>query len=156
MSDSTDKEQFKSSLPELKLPENGFQSSLPEHFLANESPAIQWMMKELSKNSQATEFACKVAVAHNEHLRQLNGKTSKNIVAIENIKTDVENLNEQANELKPVANAMTSFSNLWNSKPFKIIFLSGTFFLAGVVYPWYISSPAKIIIGVIKNWIGIE
>lgn len=153
MADNTDPYYHKSTLPEITLPEGGFKSTIPEHLLANETPATQWIMKELSKNSQATEFACQAAEVHNHHLRALNGKTYKNEKVAEEVRAELIALKEQNVVLTPVSKAFGSFTYLWENKAFKVIFILGIFVIAGVLYPWYVSAPGQTLLLAIKHWI---
>lgn len=158
MADATDPQSpyLKSSLPDLNLPPGGFVSNIPEHLLASETPATQWIMRELSKNSQATEFACQAAVTHNEHLKALNGRTLKNEKAAEEIRADVAALKSQGDILNPISKAIGSFAYLWESKFFRVIFILGLFVISGVLYPWYVSTPGIAIVTIVKSWLGLE
>lgn len=155
MSDSNNFEPtYKSSLPELHLPPDGFQSQLPAHLMANESPAMQWMMNEMSKSAQAAEFACRAAVVHNEHLRQLNGRTAKNEERILETKASLDSFKQEAAGAALLSKPITSFLYLWQSHIFKIIFALGVFTLIGVAYPYYIEKPGKTVVSWVKSWLG--
>lgn len=152
MADSTDPQSHHPTLPQIKRPDGGFSSTIPEHLLANESAATQWIMRELSKNSQATEYACAAADVHNEHLRVLNGRTLKNEKATEAVKAEIVSLKEQSLVLTPVSKALGSFAYLWENKPFKVIFCLGMFVIVGIAYPYYVAYPSQVIIAAFKHW----
>lgn len=152
MADPTDPSPLKSTLPILTLPEGGFKSNLPD-FLLPTDPNMKWLMEQVSVTTQAANFACQAAVTHNEHLRILNGRTLKNEKAAEDIKADVAALKDQSGVLSPVSKALASFTFLWESKPFKVIFILGLFVVAGVLYPWYVQSPGKAVLLAIQHWL---
>jgi len=91
---------FQSQYPELKIPEHGFTSNIPPYLLENCDPQMTWLLNEVSKNTAATEFACRGAVDLSAHLRALNGKTFRNEKKlIENIE-EVNRVKEGQSELK--------------------------------------------------------
>jgi uncharacterized protein YpuA (DUF1002 family) len=71
------------------MPEPHFSSQIPEHLLKDETPAMQFLMNELSKNTQATEYLLK--------RREESGEI------LDEIKTELKNqggkLENQAKEL---------------------------------------------------------
>jgi hypothetical protein len=155
MPDHTEPEQpYKSTLPELRLPDGGFKSSLPEHLLSETSEQMRWIMHEMSRNSAATEFACKAAVMHNEHLRQLNGRTAKNEERANDIRSELASFKEEIAGAAVLSKPVTSFLYLWESRAFKAVFLAGVFLIAGVVYPLYVMEPGRSIVVWLTHWLG--
>lgn len=154
MADQTDPQPYESSLPELKLPPNGFESVLPDHLLVNESAAMKWLMTETSKTTQAVKFACEAAVVHNEHLRKLNGKTHRNEKAAEEVKAELAALKEQSAVAVPVVKAFSYLSYLWEYKTFKVVLVAGLFLIIGLIYPWYLENIYISIKGVLSHLMG--
>lgn len=156
MPDTPPSEPFKSTLPELKLPADGWKSSIPEHLLIDADPQMVWLMHEVSKNTAATEFACRAAVTHNDHLRMLNGKTYKTEQVAEVLKSDVTVLKDQATSVSPFLKVLTYFSYLWDYKWFRWTFTLGLLAVAGVAYPWYLSGPWVVIKAILSHMLGGE
>ena len=66
-----------------------FNSQIPEQLLVNETPAMQFLMNELSKNTQATEYLLAKREESGEKLDEIskkldytNGKIAKNILDV--------------------------------------------------------------------------
>lgn len=118
---------YQSQYPELKIPSEGWQSSIPAHLLESASEADRWLMTEMSKNTQATTFACQGAVDLSNRLRELNGKTYRNEqsaqeskVSIDLLKAQVEVLGLQMKQVIPVA---TTYSTIRSAASNKIVWL---------------------------------
>ena len=135
---------FKSSLPELKLPPGGFSSSIPEHLLKDADPQTAWLMHEISKNTAATEFACRAAVTHNDHLRTLNGRTSKSEEGIKAVKADIEVLTDKAKTMEPLFKPISQFMNLWEYRWFRWICYAALLLFFSYLLPYYIQHPISI------------
>lgn len=135
---------FKSSLPELRLPAEGFQSSLPPHLLEGADEQTRYIMNEISRNSAATEFACRAAVTHNEHLRTLNGRTGKNEKHIGDTESDVKTLKEQVSAASPLFKPVAMFVALWEYRAFRWVFYGAAFFFFTYLLPWYLKNPISI------------
>jgi hypothetical protein len=154
MPDNTEPTQpYKSTLPEIRLPVEGFQSRLPAHLLPSD-PNMKWLMEEISKNTQATEFACKAAVMHNEHLRQLNGRTAKNEDRTNDIKAELMAFKDEFAGAAILSKPIASFLYLWQARTFKVIFMLGLFVIVGIGYPYYVSEPGKALVVWLSNWLG--
>ena len=127
---------FESRYPELHLPEGGFQSTIPAHLLENSDPQMMWLLQEVSKNTQATEFACRGVVDMSQHLRTLNGQTNKNKMAISAAQEDVDSLKGQAKVVTPFLKPISMFAALWEYMAFKVFFVGGAAFFLLILYPW--------------------
>lgn len=86
-----------------------FNSTIPEHLLENQTPAMQFLMNELSKNTQATEYLLnkreesgviledikkELGLVH-EQTRKTNGtvlRHTKEIAELVNSKEDIQEL----------------------------------------------------------------
>ncbi len=127
---------FESRYPELKIPDNGFQSTIPAHLLEGCDDQMRWLMEEISKNTQATEFACRGAVELSQHLRALNGKTYRNEKAVGEASQAIEDLQTQAAAVGPFLKPISMFANLWSYTLFKWFFVGGILFFLFIIYPW--------------------
>ncbi len=88
-------------------------------------------MNEISRNSAATEFACKAAVTHNEHLRMLNGKTYKTAQTAETLRTDVDGLKAQMQTVSPITTAINTARMVLTNKMFLALLAMAILFLLG-------------------------
>ena len=132
---------YQSRYPELKLPEEGWKSNLPEHLLEGADKQTAWIMNEISKNTQATEFACRGVVEQNNHLRALNGKTFKNERALAEATTEIGTLKAQAAALLPFVRPVKMFFSLWEYRAFRWVIYAGLFFVLTYIYPYYVTHP---------------
>lgn len=132
---------YQSRYPELKMPEDGFKSSIPAHLLEGCTPQMKWLLEEVSKNTQATEFACKAVVEQNNHLRALNGKTFKNEKAIAEANEVIEGLVVQTNTFTPFLKPVKMFATLWEYRLFRWTIYAGLFFVLTYLYPYYVTHP---------------
>lgn len=126
------------------MPSEGFVSTLPPHLLENCDEQTKWLLNEISKNTQATEFACRGVVTLSEHMRGLNGKTYKNERAAAVLGDKVEALEEQAKAMTPFFRPMTQFAGLWEYRLFKWIFFAALFFFFTYALPYYLLHPFDI------------
>lgn len=135
---------FESRYPELSLPPGGWKSTLPDHLLEGADPQTLFIMHELSKNSQATEFACRGVVELSQHLRALNGKTYKTEKGLGEARSEVDILNDKAATMEPIFKPLNYFMNLWDYRVFRWICYASIFFFFTYLLPWYIAHPISI------------
>lgn len=135
---------YHSTIPDLSLPEGGWKSSIPPHLLTNADPQIAWIMEEISKNTQATEFACRAVVAQNAHLKALNGKTFRNEQAALVLEHEVEQLKSQAKTIEPLVKPLDQFVSLWGYRVFRWGFYISVFFFFTYLLPFYLQNPFSI------------
>ena len=128
--------QFESRFPELKFPEEGWKSTIPSHLLEGCDDQTKWLLEEISKNTQATNFACHAVVDVSKHLRTLNGRTYKSEKAVFEAKQEVETLKGQAKAVTPFLKPISMFAALWEYSVFRIFFIGGALFFLFVLYPW--------------------
>ncbi len=83
-------------MPDLS-PES-FDSQIPEHLLANETPAMRYLMTELSKNTQATHYLLKKREESGEILTSINQKLDYTNGSIAEAKRDIFDLQEKAKQ----------------------------------------------------------
>lgn len=140
-SPSPEPSQYQSSIPELSLPIDGWKSNIPPHLLDGADPQLAWIMQEISKNTQATEFACRAVVAQNQHLKALNGKTFRNEKSATILSEKVEKLEDIAEKLSPFAKPMMQFAGLWEYRVFRWVFYAALFFFFTYILPYYITHP---------------
>lgn len=145
---------FESTLPELTIPSDGFKSTIPEHLLSKVGDEMKWLMQEVSKNTNATEFSCRAAVEHNRHLRTLNGRTFKNEKAMDKANDKIDALEKQAKTVTPIIKPLTFFAALWEYRAFRWIFSLGVVFLVFVLYPYYLAHPTVVVDLAVKMFGG--
>lgn len=97
-----------------------------------------WLMTEMSKNSQATDFACKGAVDLSNHLRLLNGRTFRNERTaatnrdnIETINAQIAAINLQMQQVTPVATTFITIRKVAANKLVWLILGINVLFLLG-------------------------
>lgn len=127
---------FESRYPELSLPPGGWKSTLPEHLLEGADSQTLFIMTELSKASQANDFACHGVVELSKHLRALNGKTYRNEKAVGDAQADLDTLKDQAKVVTPFIKPLSMFASLWEYTAFRWVFFAGCAFFLLVLYPW--------------------
>lgn len=151
-----DSPQYQSPIPELKMPPNGFVSTIPQHLLVDIDAQMRWLLEEVSKNTAATEFACRGVVAATEHLRTLNGKTYRNEQTAASLVAELQTLKDQASTVSPFLKPVSMFATLWANRLFRWIFTLGLITLFGLIYPWYIGSPWVVIKAALGRLLGAE
>ncbi len=122
---------FESQYPELKIPSDGWKSNIPAHLLASADDQMKWLMQEMSKNTQATEFACKGVVDLSRHLRTLNGKTYRNEKGVSDLAADVETLKAAARAAAPLVNTLSIVRIVFSNKVSWAILGLAVLFLLG-------------------------
>lgn len=132
---------FESRYPELSLPPGGFKSTIPAYLLDGADDQQRWIMEEISRNSAATEFACRGAVELSQHLRALNGKTYKTEKGLAETKADVDGLKASAAVVSPFLKPVSQFAALWEIRAFKWVFVAGMAMFVGILYPLYLQHP---------------
>ena len=135
---------FKPSVPELTLPAEGFLSKIPDHLLDETDPATKWIMEEISKNTQVTEFTLHATLKHNEYLRQLNGRVGTNEGAIAKIKNEVKELIDEAEAMSTFRKVVLALSKLWEYRFFRWTVYAAAFFFFTYLLPWYVDNPPSI------------
>lgn len=135
---------FESRYPSLSIPEHGFVSSIPAHLLDGCDDQMRWLLQEVSKNTAATEFACRGVVDLSTHLRALNGKTYRNERGLGEAREILNELNEKATVMEPLFKPMSQFMSLWEYKWFRWICYLAGFFLITYVLPAYLAHPVSI------------
>lgn len=132
---------FESRYPELSLPEHGFQSTLPAHLLEGADEQTRYIMNEISRNSAATEFACRAAVDQSRHLRALNGKTFKNERGLAEARQHLDDLMEKAQIVEPLIKPVNQFMSLWEYRAFRWMVYITIFFFFTYLLPYYLQHP---------------
>lgn len=139
---------FESRYPELTIPVGGWKSTIPAHLLDGADDQQRWIMEEISRNSAATEFACRGAVELSQHLRALNGKTYATEKGLAQAREEVNALKGQALVMTPFIKPMSMFAALWEYRAFKWVFVAGLVMFAGILYPIYLAHP-------FLEWVGL-
>lgn len=133
---SSDPNRFESKFPELKIPEHGWESTIPKHLLENCDPQMEYLLNEVSKNTQATNFACQGVHKISNHLRELNGRVHKSATKIERSEEEIETLKNQAKAVSPFLKPISMLASLWEYPIFKYFFVGGVLFFLFVLYPY--------------------
>ncbi len=120
-----------SDYPELVIPPDGWKSNIPEHLLRDASAADRWLMEEMSKNTQATEFCVHAAVNTNDQVRRTNGRlkgAERNIIGLQQ---DLQEMKVQMRAMKPIIGPLStirvvfSYKIAWAVLGIVILFLAG-------------------------------
>lgn len=140
-----------SDYPELSLPEGGWKSSIPEHLLKDAKPADRWLMEEMSKNSQATDFCSRAAVESNGLIRRTNGRlkgAEARIIDLTNevaqLKADNLVLKAQILALAPIVSTVATTRMLLSSKIVLAILGAAVLFFFGFNRDWLVSMWSKL------------
>jgi len=141
---SAENNNYQSAIPDLNMPVDGWKSNIPPHLLDGADPQLVWIMEELSKHTQATEFACRGVVAQNQHLKALNGKTFKNEKNLALLTEQVKSLETVSETLSPFARPIMQFAGLWEYRAFRYTFYAAVFFFFTYLLPYYIAHPFDI------------
>jgi hypothetical protein len=120
-----------SDYPELTIPVGGFKSNIPEHLFKDDDPQMRWLMEEMSKNTQATEFCVRAAVDTNAQVRKTNGRLKGAEQKIIDSQADIEILKKQMLSISPVINTVNSMTFLFTNKAFLVFFFMSILFLLG-------------------------
>lgn len=148
-------EPAKTTLPILTLPPEGFVSQLPAHLLPND-PNMRWLMEEMSKNSQATEFSCRGVIELSQHMRVLNGRTAKAEASLTETKADLAALKARIEPVGGLVKGIGYFAYLWAFLPFRVLFSLGVLAVVLVGYPYYLSHSAPALIAIAKAALGLD
>lgn len=127
-----------SDYPDISLPPGGFKPKIPTGLLANASDIDKWLIEEMSKNTQATEFACNAAISINQNVQKTNGRLKGAEAHIVDLRTEIAQLKAdnlalaaQVMSLAPIANTVATTKTLLGNKIFLIILGGFTLFLLG-------------------------
>lgn len=136
-----------SEYPELKLPDGGFKSEIPDFLLADSSKQEIFIMENLSKLTQALEWNTKATIDLSNGLRRTNGKVYKTLERVNRLE---ENKDETDNKLDDINKELTEnreiLSDLKGAKSlFSKKWFWGGAFIIGVfvfffVYPYLLAS----------------
>lgn len=142
---SENKDLPESSYPELKLPEEGFKSSIPESLLQNCDPQIRWIMEEISKNTQATTWVCQGLLDTNKQVRRTNGRLLKAESDVKQIKEVAEIQKEQNKAIAPFIKALSQFANLWQYRVFRWMVYLAILTIVLYIYPYFLAHKIELI-----------
>lgn len=86
-----------------------FNSQIPEHLLVNETPAMQFLLNELSKNTQATEYLLEKREESGAKLDEIskkldytNGKIAKNILDVAELQLKAKKQEELQEDVEDI------------------------------------------------------
>lgn len=102
---------------------------------------MMWLMREMSKNTQATDFACRGVEKISDHLRELNGKVNKSTLKIAQSEIDLRALKEEAETMSAVRKTILAFLRLWEYRAFRWTIYAATFFFFSYLLPEYLKNP---------------
>ena len=131
MSMPQDQDAQQSQYPEIRLPEGGWQSSIPPHLLDNADPQMSWLMQEMSKNTQATEFCSRAAVDTNGQVRKTNGRLKSAEAKVIELQSDVAALKLQMAKIDPIANTFSTVRVVFSNKVFLVVLGGFLLFILG-------------------------
>lgn len=120
-----------SDYPELKLPPDGWKSNIPAHLLDSADPEMKWLMQEMSKNTQATEWNGRAALDTNVHVRKTNGRLKSAEQSVIDLKADVETLKANARAVAPIVSTLSIVRIVFSNKVSWVILGLAILFLLG-------------------------
>lgn len=120
-----------SDYPEISLPIGGFKSNIPEYLLHESDPQMKWLMEEMSKNTQATNFGVTAAIDTNTQVRKTNGRLKMAEKNITDLKQDVIILKGQMDNINPLAASISTIRVILSNRLFILIAAMGILFLLG-------------------------
>lgn len=135
--------QYVSRVPDLKVPAE-WNSNIPSHLLADVDPATRWIMEELSKNTQATQFAIHAVLEQNNHLKNLNGKTFKTEKGLSEAKDTLAVLMAKADLMEPLLKPMSLLLRMWEYQMFRWATYLLVFFFFTYLLPYYLTHPISL------------
>jgi hypothetical protein len=145
MSSSTESTSpFESRFPELNIPPHGWESNIPAHLLDSCDEQTRWLMEEISKNTQATNFASQGVSDISRHLRELNGRVGKQEAKLSKDRDDIDTLKAQVKAATPLIKPLEYLMALWEFRAFRWVFYAAIFFFFTYLLPWYISNPPSL------------
>lgn len=124
-------EESQSDYPQLKLPQDGWKSNIPEHLLTNAEPEIAWLMQEMSKNTQATEWNSRAALDTNNQVRKTNGRLKNAEHKVEVMEAEIISLKSQMAVVNPIVNTISTLKVVFTNKLFLVILGTSILFLLG-------------------------
>lgn len=117
--------------PELRLPVDGWKSAIPPALLINVEPEMVWLMQEMSKNTQATEWSGQAVLEVHGYVRNTNGKANRAERDILLLKEEVATLKAQLASVTPITNAIATARLVFTNKVFLVILAMSILFLLG-------------------------
>lgn len=123
--------QPQSDYPELKLPPDGWKSNIPPSLLTNVEPQMVWLMEQMSKNTQATEWTSHAAMDTNQQVRKTNGRLKGAESTIISLQADVEALKAEMKTVSPITTALNTARLVLTNKIFLVILAMSVLFLLG-------------------------
>ena len=147
---------FRSSIPELALPPEGFQSNIPAHLLASSTPEDVWLMEEMSKNTQATTFVLHAVLDTNKQVRTTNGRLLRAEDDVKSLRSAVAALQEDMEKVKPVTRIIAGTWRFVSRKPVAIMLGLALFYLAFYVYPYLLKEdPISLLKDIARAMLGL-
>lgn len=122
----------KSDYPELQLPPDGWKSNIPEHLLANCDPQTLWLMQEMSRNTQATEWNSHAAIGIDSNVRKTNGRlkgAERNIIGLQE---EMKEMKIQMRAMKPIIGPLSTIRVVFSYKIAWFVLLVLVLAVAGV------------------------
>lgn len=133
----------KSTYPELKLPDK-WESSIPEHLLDGADPQTLFIMHELSKNSQAIEWACHGLIDTNAQVRRTNGRLIQAEKDIKKETAALAALTAKADLMEPLFKPLSLLMRMWEYKYFRWATYLLVFFFFTYLLPFYLQNPMSL------------
>ncbi len=131
MPQPSDSDTPKSDYPELRLPEGGWKSNIPSHLLTDCEPQMAWLMQEMSKNTQATEWNSHASIEISQNVRKTNGRlkgAERNII---DLQADIKEMKSQMRAMKPIIGPLSTIRVVFSYKIAWFILAIVLLFLAG-------------------------
>lgn len=104
-----------------------FESKIPDHLLVNETPAMQYLMQELSKNTQATEYLLQKREESGEKLDamtkelvEIRVQTQKTNGTVLRHTQEIDNINKIQKDVQEVIE-IKNFAKAWLFNKYALI-----------------------------------
>jgi hypothetical protein len=114
-----------------------FESKIPDHLLVNETPGMQYLMQELSKNTQATEYLLQKREESGEKLDQMTKElveirvqTQKTNGTVTKHTQEIAEIIKIQHEMEDIV-AIKHFTQRWLFNKYALLFFG--IFIVGVI-----------------------
>lgn len=105
-----------SDIPEIKLPDGGFQSKTPEYLLEGKVDSEKWMLQNMGKLMSFMEWAGPTLLSTHNEVRKTNGRVTKNARDIYDIKRNSAILSDITPDLKEMVGTKKFIEKVASSK----------------------------------------
>lgn len=109
-------DEIKSDIPEIKLPDGGFQSSTPKFLLEGKNDSEKYLLDSVGKINHYIDWSAEKLVAISQEVRKTNGRVNRNSKDIEDIKLTQEKFKSLSSDLEDIVNTKRLIEKVFFSK----------------------------------------